>query len=388
MFQGEGVLRVLVVHNSYQERGGEDSVVESEIALLRAHGNEIAEYHRSNDECREIGRVDLAVQALWSRRSAMELRQLIIKVRPDVIHVHNTFPLVSPSIYWTAAKARVPVVQTLHNFRLMCLNGLFLRNNHVCEDCLGHLPWRGVMHKCYRGDAGASGVLAGVLALHRGLTTYHTRVSRYIALNAFCKRKFIESGLPAERVVIKPHFVDFPVPELLSRKGFLFVGRLSKEKGIQTLARAAGLLPHMCLRVAGEGSESHMFDGLINVTLLGRLRSAAVRQEMNRAVALVVPSICYETFGLVIVEAFASGTPVLASRIGALAELVREGETGLCFEPGNERDLADKISWALAHPEQMAEMGRNARAQYEVEFSADENYRRLMEIYKDAQMHH
>ena len=150
----------------------------------------------------------------------------------------------------------------------------------------------------------------------------------------------------------------------------------------------ASLRPNICLRVAGEGSESNKFDGLINVTLLGRLRSAAVRQEMNRAVALVVPSICYETFGLVIVEAFASGTPVLASRIGALAELVREGETGLCFEPGNERDLADKISWALAHPEQMAEMGRNARAQYEVEFSADENYRRLMEIYKDAQMHH
>lgn len=380
------MLRVLVVHNSYQQRGGEDSVVESEIALLRARGNDVMEYRRSNDECKAIGHFDLAVQAFWSRRSIIELAQLFVKARPDVVHVHNTFPLISPSLYWAAADARVPVVQTLHNFRLMCLNGLFLRNNQVCEDCLGHLPWRGVMHKCYRGETTASGVLASTLTLHRGLRTYRTKVSRYIALNDFCRRKFIEGGLPAERIVIKPNFVDSPALDTSSiRQGLLFVGRLSAEKGVQTLAKAAALLPHADLRVAGEGPETTVLDGLGNVTRLGSLPSAAVRQEMNRAIALVVPSICYETFGLVIVEAFASGTPVLASRIGVLTDLVREGETGLCFEPGDPKDLADKMSWALAHPEQMAQMGRNARAQYEAEFSADENYRLLMKIYADAQ---
>lgn len=379
------MLRVLVAHNSYQQRGGEDSVVESEIALLRARGNEVVEYRRSNDECREMNPFDVTVQALWSRRSTTELTQLFRKAHPDVVHVHNTFPLISPSLYWTAAKARVPVVQTLHNFRLMCLNGLFLRNGQICEDCLGHLPWRGIMRKCYRGERAASGVAASVLALHRGLTTYRTKVSRYIALNDFCRRKFIAGGLPAERIVIKPNFVDFPAPlEALPRQGLLFVGRLSMEKGIQTLAKAAALLPHAWLRVAGEGPEMKMLDGLTNITCLGGLPNAAVRQEMSRAVALVVPSICYETFGLVIVEAFASGTPVLASRIGVLPDLVREGQTGICFEPGNSRDFADKMSWALAHPSDMAQMGRNARAQYEAEFSADKNYRLLMKIYKDV----
>lgn len=379
------MLRVLVAHNSYQQRGGEDSVVESEVTLLRARGNDVVEYRRSNDECREMNPLDVAVQALWSKRSTTELTQLFRKASPDIVHVHNTFPLISPSLYWTAAKARVPVVQTLHNFRLMCLNGLFLRNGQICEDCLGHLPWRGIIRKCYRGERTASGVAASVLALHRGIATYRTKVSRYIALNDFCRRKFIAGGLPAERIVIKPNFVDFPAPlEGLPREGLLFVGRLSVEKGIQTLAKAAALLPHVRFRVVGGGPERTMFAGLANITCLGSLPNTAVRQEMSRSVALVVPSICYETFGLVIVEAFASGTPVIASRIGVLPDLVREGQTGLCFEAGNSKDFANKMSWALAHPSDMAQMGRNARAQYEVEFSADKNYRLLMKIYEDV----
>jgi glycosyltransferase involved in cell wall biosynthesis len=243
-----------------------------------------------------------------------------------------------------------------------------------------------VIRKCYRGEVAASGVLAGTLTLHRGLKTYRTKVSRYIALNDFCRKKFIEGGLPAERIVIKPNFVDSPPLDTpLNRQGLLFVGRLSVEKGVHTLARAAALLPHACLRVVGEGPEAGVFDGLGNTIRLGSLPHTAVRREMSGTVALVVPSICYETFGLVIVEAFASGTPVLASRIGVLTDLVREGETGICFEPGDSKDLADKMAWILAHPEQMAQMGRNARAQYEAQFSADENYRLLMKIYADAQ---
>lgn len=381
---GLGVLRILVVHNSYQQRGGEDSVVESEIALLRAHGNDVVEYCRSNDELKRIGRFDSAAQALWSRRTMAELMKLFVEKRPDIIHVHNTFPLVSPSLYWAAAKARVPVVQTLHNFRLMCLNGLFLRDAQVCEECLGHLPWRGVIRRCYRGDGAASGVLAAMLTLHRGLKTYSTKVARYIVLNDFCRRKFIEGGLPADLMVIKPNFVDFDEPEVLPRQGLLFVGRVSAEKGIQTLVEAAALLPHARLRVVGSGPDNAKLDGLGNITHLGSLPGAAVQQEMNRALALVVPSIWYETFGLVIVEAFASGTPVIASRIGVLTDLVREGETGICFEPGNAQDLADKIHWALAHPKQMAQMGRNARVQYVAEFSAEENYRLLTKIYVDV----
>ena len=373
--------RVLVVHNAYQHRGGEDTVVESEIALLRSHGHEVETWFRSNDDVAGMSSLSLARTTLWSDRTQQELGERIRRFRPDVIHAHNTFPLISPSLYWAAAHAGVPVVQTLHNFRLMCLNALFLREGKVCEDCMGQVPWRGVLRACYRGSHAASAALAGMLTLHRGLGTYRNKVARYIALNEFCRGKFIEGGLPAERVVVKPNFVDFDMPEPVARAGLLFVGRLSVEKGVATLAQAMTLLPDAKLRVAGDGPEAGLLDGVAGVTRLGSQPGEAVRQEMSRAAALVVSSIWYETFGLVIIEAFACSTPVIASRIGALADIVRDGETGLLFEPGNPRDLADKMAWALAHLEQMAAMGRNARAQYEAEFSAEVNYRRLMEIY-------
>lgn len=377
-------MRILIAHNAYQHRGGEDSVVDAEIALLRSHGHEVETYFRHNDDLADMSSAVAARQTMWSSRTAHDLAARISRLRPDVLHVHNTFPLISPSLYWAAERAGVPVVQTLHNFRMMCLNALFLRESKVCEDCLGHLPWRGVVRRCYRGSSTASAALAGMLMLHRGLGTYRHKVARYIALNAFCRHKFIEGGLPAERLVVKPNFVDFPLPETVPRQGVLFVGRLSIEKGIATLAQAAALLPNIYLRVAGQGPEAAALDGRPGVTRLGSLPGEAVRREMNRAAALVVPSIWYETFGLVIVEAFACGTPVIASRIGVIRDLVRDGETGLLFEPGNPRDLANKLAWAQAHPEQMEAMGRNARAQYEAEFSAEVNYRRLMEIYDEA----
>ena len=373
--------RILIVHNAYQHRGGEDTVVEAECALLRAHGHEVEIYSRSNDDVGAISSLALARNTLWSDRTLRDMDELARRYHPDVIHVHNTFPLISPSLYWAAARAGVPVVQTLHNFRLMCLNALFLREDKVCEDCMGQLPWRGVARACYRGSRAASGVLAGMLALHRGLGTYRNKVARYIALNEFCRGKFIEGGLPAERVVVKPNFVDFDAPEPAPRSGLLFVGRLSVEKGVATLAAAMTRLPGASLRVAGDGPEAGLLDGVAGVTRLGSLPGEAVRVEMGRASALVVPSIWYENFPRTIVEAFACGLPVIASRIGALADIVTDGETGLLFEPGNPQDLADKLVWAQAHPEQMAAMGRNARAQYEAEFSAEVNYRRLVEIY-------
>lgn len=373
--------RVLVVHNAYQHRGGEDAVVESEIELLRSHGHAVETYFRSNDDVGGMSSLDMARHTLWSPRTQHDLAELIRRFKPDVIHAHNTFPLISPSLYWAAERAGVPVVQTLHNFRLMCLNALFLIEGKVCEDCMGHLPWRGVARACYRGSRAASAAMAGMLMLHHGLGTYRNKVARYIALNGFCRDKFIEGGLPAGRVVVKPNFVDFTAPDPVPRSGLLFVGRLSVEKGVVTLAAAMVRLPDAQLRVAGDGPEAGLLDGVAGVSRLGSLPGEAVRQEMVRAMALVVPSICYENFPRTIAEAFASGLPVIASRIGALADIVCDGETGLLFEPGNPQDLADKLAWALAHPEQMAAMGRNARAQYEAEFSAGVNYRRLMEIY-------
>jgi glycosyltransferase involved in cell wall biosynthesis len=376
--------RVLVMHNAYQHRGGEDSVVASEVELLRSRGHAVETYLRHNDEIGGIAPAILAQQTLWSRRSVRELTALIRRFQPDIMHAHNTFPLVSPSLYWAASRQGVPVVQTLHNFRLMCLNALFLREGRVCEDCLGQLPWRGVVRACYRDSRLASGVLAGMLTLHRGMGTYRHQVTRYIALNRFCRDKFIAGGLPARRLAVKPNFVEAPAPAEGERAGLLFVGRLSPEKGVGTLARAMRQLPGAALRVAGDGPQRGELDGVPGVALLGSLPHQAVMDEMGRALALVVPSIWYETFGLVALEAFGSGTPVIASRMGSLTEIVRDHETGLLFEPGNPEDLALKLRWALDNPPAMQAMGRQARALYEAEFTPDVNYWQLTAIYADA----
>jgi len=377
-------MKILVIHNTYQHRGGEDSVVEAEISLLRSHGHEVATYFRHNDDIVAMSHASAAQQTLWSSRTMHELAELVRTFRPDVIHAHNTFPLISPSLYWAAAQARVPVVQTLHNFRLLCPQAMFLRHGKVCEDCLGKLPWRGAVRGCYRGSKAQSTVLAGMVTMHRALGTWQNKVTRYIALNQFCRNKFIEGGLPADRLVVKPNFVDFDAPADGARAGFLFVGRLSAEKGVDVLVNATRAVNGAHIRVAGTGPEAALLAGLPGVHALGALGGDDVRAEMSQAMTLVLPSIWYENFPRTLVEAFGCGLPVIASRIGALAELVQEGITGLLFDPGNAQDLADKMRWAQAHPDQMAVMGRNARTLYEAEFTAERNYVQLLNIYNDA----
>ena len=377
-------LKVVVVHNAYLQRGGEDAVVESEVALLRNRGHAVQTYLRDNEEIVGIGHALAAVNTLWSRRTTAEFGALLQAQRPDVVHVHNTFPLISPSLYWAAARAGVPVVQTLHNFRLMCPQGMLLREGRICESCVGRAPVPAVVHACYQGQRPQTAVAAGMLVLHRALGTWQQKVQRYIALNAFCRNKFIEGGLPAERIVIKPNFVDLPAPAEGPRSGLLFVGRLSREKGIATLADAArGLAPGI-LRVAGAGPEAERLNGIPAVHALGAVDGPQVVAEMVQASALILPSLWYENFPRTLVEAFACGLPVLASRIGALAELVEDGVTGLLVEPGNAAAWAAKMQWALENPERMAQMGRAARALYERRYTADVNHSQLTAIYRDA----
>ncbi len=376
--------RILLVHNAYQQRGGEDMVAEAEAALLRAHGHAVIEYRRHNDEIAGQSRADIALQTLWSRRTMREMGKLLDDELPDVVHVHNTFPLISPSLYTACAQAGVPVVQTLHNFRLLCPQAMFLREGRVCEDCLGRLPWRGAVRGCYRDSRLQSTVLTGMLLTHRALGTWQQHITRYIALNDFCRDKFIAGGLPAERISVKPNFVDFALPPPGTRKGFLFVGRLSPEKGVSVLGRATRMLDSIELRVAGTGPEAAALADLPGVDLLGGLDMGAVYRQMCRSEALVLPSIWYENFPRTLVEAYACGLPVIASRIGALAELVRDGETGLLFEPGDPSALATCLRWAQAHPREMAAMGQRARARYEAEFTGERNYGQLMTIYRQA----
>lgn len=377
-------LRILVAHNAYQQRGGEDAVVDAEVELLRQKGHAVEVLLLHNDAIAGLGRLDLLARTLWSAPGAGLVRAAAAAFRPDVVHVHNTFPLLSPSIYWSAARLRLPLVQTLHNFRLLCPQAMFLRGGLICEDCLGALPWRGALRACYRDSRAQSSVVAGMLTLHRALGTWQDKVTRYVALNEFCRQKFIAGGLPGERIRVKPNFVDFDAPADMPRAGFLFVGRLSAEKGVRILAQVARALPEASVRVAGSGPEQGALAGLANVESLGVLSSEEVRLAMSRAMALLLPSICNESFPRTLVEAMACGLPVIASRIGALAELVEEGVTGLLFEPGQTDDLAAKMRWALAHPDEMAAMGRRARLRYEALYTPERNYEQLIAIYREA----
>lgn len=381
-----GLQRVLVVHNAYQQRGGEDSVVDSEVALLRAKGHDVEVYIRHNDEVQHASRVNLAWQTVWSPRTGQDLDALVARFRPDVIHVHNTLPLISPSVYWAAERLKVPVVQTLHNFRLMCPQAMFLREGRVCEDCLGHVPWRGVMRGCYRHSRAQTAVLAASVTVHKALGTYWNKVARYIALNEFCRQKFIEGGLPAERVVIKPNFVEDPgrpAAAEQSRQGGLFVGRLSQDKGVTVLLQAQQLCG-ASVDVVGAGELLGAVQAQLGPRALGFMPVSEIMARMRRAAYLVVPSLWYENFPRTLVEAFSCGLPVIASRLGALAELVREGENGLLFEPGNAQDLASKLAWAESHPMEMQAMGERARAMYERAYSPAINYRELVAIYEQA----
>ena len=377
--------RVLVVHNAYQHAGGEDSVVADETALLVRKGHEVIEMRRDNRDVAAMSRMRLAAETLWSPRTHRETLDLLRRHRPAVVHVHNTLPLVSPSLYWACAEAGVPVVQTLHNFRLACPQAMFLREGRVCESCIGQTPWPALRHGCYRDSRAQTAVVVGMLALHRGLGTYRDKIARYIALNEFCRAKFVQAGLPAERVVIKPNFADIERgDEKQGRSGFLFVGRLAPEKGVGVLAQAWAECPGLALRVAGTGACAEQIESAAGVTMLGVLPPVSVQREMRGALALVLPSLWYENFPRTLVEAYGAGLPVIASRLGAMAELIEPGITGLLFEPGDARELGELLRWAAEHPERMAEMGANARARFDALYTPDINYARLVEIYRAA----
>jgi glycosyltransferase involved in cell wall biosynthesis len=380
-----GLPRVLVVHNAYQQRGGEDAVVEAEVELLRSKGHSVELYSRHNEEIPALGKLSVAGQTLWSRKAMLEVGQLIERFRPAVMHVHNTFPLMSPSIYWEGSRQGIPVIQTLHNFRLVCAQGMLLRNGKICEDCLGTLPWRGVLHRCYRQSTTQTAALVSMLALHRGLRTYSRKVARYIALNEFCRDKFIEGGLPADRIEIKPNFVDLSAPVEGARNGGLFVGRLAPEKGLITLIEALHRTPGLTIDVIGNGPLEGEVRACPQMRWLGWLPAEAVYGHMRKAAYLVMPSLWYENFPRTLVEAFACGLPVVATRVGALAELVEDGRTGILFETASAPDLAEALKRMESNPGFVRQLGRAALLEYEAKYTPDANYRTLMQIYRNAE---
>lgn len=382
---------ILMAHNTYQQPGGEDRVFSAEAELLTSRGDRVVHFLRDNDAIRGMGRLSMARAAIWNRDGADDFRALIRRERPDVVHFHNTFPLISPAAYHAARAEGVAVVQTLHNYRLLCPNALFFRDGRVCEDCLGRsIPWPAVVHKCYRGSRSATATVAAMLMVHRAMGTWWEAVDVYIALTEFCRRKFVEGGLPAEKIVVKPNFIATDPGVGGGRGGYsVFVGRLASEKGLETLLKAWKALDgKVPLKVVGDGPMAAAVQGSeakdAGVDWLGHRSAQEVYSLIGEAMFLVFPSECYETFGRVGIEAFAKGTPVIASRLGAMAELVDHGRTGLHFEPGEAGDLVSKIRRLLADPRELSQMRQAARREFERRYTAESNYRILIAIYERA----
>ncbi len=395
---------ILKVHNVYQQPGGEDESVRGECALLVRAGHTVVEYVRDNDEIAAYTRIEkasLGPRTIWAWDSCSQIRALLRAEKPDVAHFDNTFPLISPGVYYACREAGVPVVQTLRNYRLVCPGATFQRAGRVCEDCLGRNPWRGVRHGCYRGSRAATGAVALMLSVHRWLGTWNKLVDCYIVLSEFARAKFIEAGLRAEKIAVKPNFVysdSIPCnpPSSLATgqspdASALFVGRLSLEKGVGTLLAAWQRLGmRIPLQVVGDGPlRAELEDDarqhtLSEVIFHGRLSPEQTLAAIKRSRFLVFPSEWYETFGRVAAEAFACGVPVIASRLGAMEEIVADGRTGLHFTAGNPGDLAAKVAWAWNHPAEMSAMGREARAEYEAKYTPERNYAMLMGIYDRA----
>ena len=386
-------MRILIAHNRYQQAGGEDNVVEAERALLSQHGHDVELLLVDNRDLADgiLTQIKTAFTATYSRIGRAKLREAISIFRPDIVHVHNFFPQLSPSIYDACADEGVAVVQTLHNYRLICPGALLMRDGNICEQCITGSPYQAAVYGCYRNSKLGSLAVAHMVATHRRLGTWSKKVNHFIACTEFSKSKFTQAGFSEDRISVKPNFVLDPQAstdpkkrdDWKSREGFaLFVGRLSPEKGVRTLFKAWTTLDiHYCLKVAGCGPLEDEMPEQTNIVGLGFQAQDNVRSLMDEALFLVVPSEWFEGFPMVIVEAFAHGLPVLASRLGSMGEIIEDGVTGLFFEPGDANDLALKACWLLERPEECRRMGKNARNRYVEKFSPEVNYAQLLSIY-------
>lgn len=383
---------MLQVHTRYRLAGGEDRVVEAERALLTSAGIQVDQVLFDNadlEESRSIaGDVRLAAAAVWSKPAVRAVRRAVEKHHPDVVHVHNTFVAASPAVLFAADQPRLAVVQTLHNYRLVCPAATAFRDGHPCIDCVGRpVPWPGVVHACVRDSHAQSAAAAATLTIHRALGTQRRHVDAYVVLTEFQRALLTRGGLPRRRMYLVPNFVETdPGLRLSTRSGLVYVGRLSEEKGTIPLLAAASMVPG-AVRIAGTGP---LLDAVqpaadrSEVSYLGSVTHADVLDQLRSSVAMLQPSVCFEGFPVAVAEAYATGTPVIASRIGSLGEIVEDGVTGLLAGPGDVADLANRMRWALDHPNEMRLMGDVARQRYEQRFSGPVHLEALLQVYRSA----
>jgi glycosyltransferase involved in cell wall biosynthesis len=380
-----------MLHNRYRILGGEEQSCAADVALLRDHGHQVELLEEDNRRVEQLGHTRTALRTVWSRESYHRIHEKLQGSNFDILHVQNFFPLWSPSVYYAASRNHVPVVQTLHNYRLMCVNSLFFRDQHVCVECMGRLlPWRGVLHACYRDSRAASAVVAGMVGVHRLAGTWRNLIKTYIAVSEFARERYVAGGFPREKIVVKPNFIH-PTPSPGAGGGgyALYVGRLSPEKGIATMLEAwKSARNPIPLKVVGEGPLAELViaagRACPKIEYMGSKLLAEVLDLMRTAEFLVFPSEWYETMGRTIMEAFAVGTPVVASSLGPPTTMVAAGETGFHFTPGNVDELRERVQWCSRNLDELRAMRRKARQAFEASYTGAANIEMLLAIYRMA----
>jgi glycosyltransferase involved in cell wall biosynthesis len=390
-------VKILLCHNFYQQSGGEDVAVLALKELLEQKGHDVIFYSENSREIVKynvLQKIGFLPRAVFSARTYRRMQRIAKQERPDVAHVHNVFPLISPALYVALNRAGVPIVQTIHNFRLMCINGLFLRNGHLCERCKSGNFVSGVRFKCYRDSYALSGLYAASIGSHRRMGTFK-RIQRFIALTDFAASKMVESGIATfSNISVLENFLPSPLPEYSEtdqREAYIvFMGRLSHEKGIFTLLRAMQGLSNLGLKIVGTGPLDQLVKRQIrdrrldNVELLGFIQGEEKYRVLRRALCCVVPSECYENLPYVVLESAAVATPVIASRLGGLAAIISDNQNGLLFTPGDAADLRKQLEFLAATPQVARRIGARAREQFRARHTADAHYQRLMQIYSEV----
>lgn len=386
-------MKILVIHNYFNERGGEDEVVDSEINLLKQYGHEVIVYKSTNKEIDSYSlyrKIRYLIKEFnWSESSYSQVKDIVIREKPDIAHIHNVFYNITPSVYYALKEQRIPVVQTLHNYRFFCPNAILYRKGKICERCLHGNFLNSLPNRCWRNSLVLTFFLARLLSLHHKKKTFINNIDIFIALSEFSKNKYIEAGFCREKFLVKPNFINLPSKERIPSQDYvLFIGRLEDYKGIITFLAAAQKFKQFQFKIIGDGP---LYPGIqkkigrfSNIQLLGRLPHEQVLQFLCGACALVYPSDCYETFGRAIIEAFACKVPVVASNRGAMSELINDTSTGMLFEPGNSDDLAAKLKYLMQNNGLLNNIKDNAYREYITKYTPEKNYKLLIDIYTQA----
>ncbi len=380
-------MKILSIHNRYLHRGGEDESNKLENSLLRDKGHEVFEHLVDNHDFAGQSLVGIGLRSIWNPTTYSVTRALIREHHIDLVKVDNFFPQVSPAIFYAANAERVPTVQNLRNFRLLCPGATFFREGKICEDCISKtVPWPSLLHGCYRESRSQTLAPAAMASIHRLAGTWRNRVTAFVALSDFARRKFIEGGLPSDRLYVKPNFVSDHGVGDGSGAYALFVGRLSPEKGVDTLLSAWQRIGNrLKLKIVGGGPlEATVRDHAATIPSLDYLGPMPLEETyeiMGRAAALIFPSTCYETFGRTIAEAFAKGTPVIASNIGNITTMVTHRNNGLHYDSGSSESLAEQVEWMLEHPAEWRAMRTAARKTYEELYTPARNYQMMIDIF-------